>query len=163
MSTCETIRVGRWTIRPDVRRTREAHAALAQSGAAACSCNGCRNFEAARAHFLAGPIGAILEQLGITPAWEVEVYETGRTESGLHEYGGWFHFVGAIESGDKPWREMPGNPAVRVPDFETLTPGLQLGFHADAMLVRPSFQGMPLVQLEFMVDLPWLIDSEQPL
>ena len=94
---------------------------------------------------------------------EVEVYETGRTEAGLHEYGGWFHFVGAIESGDQPWRKMPGNPAVRVPDFETLTQGLQIGFHTDAMLVRPSFKGMPLVQLEFTVDLPWLIDSERPL
>lgn len=159
----ETIRVGRWTLRPDLRRTREAHAALAHSGAAACICDGCKNFEAVRAQFLSGPIGAILEQLGITPPWEVEVYETGRAESGLHQYGGWFHFVGTIESGDHSWREMPGHPSVRVPDFETLTPALKVGFHNDAALVRDSFKGMPVVQLEFLADLPWLIDSEPPL
>lgn len=76
------IQIGRWILRPDVERTREAHAALTKSGAAECGCSGCANFEAVRSQILAGPFGAILSELGIDPPWEVEVYEMGRAPSG---------------------------------------------------------------------------------
>lgn len=157
----EAIQIGRWLVRPDVPRTREAHSKLARSGAAECSCAGCRNFEAVRPRLLEGPLGRILDQLGISPPWEVEVCEGGRSPSGLHHYGGWFHFVGAVESGGDAWRPVGRGPLVlNVADFEPLSETLSVGFHTDVALVRESFKGLPLVQLEIAAELPWVISVE---
>ena len=118
------VRIGRWVLRADVERTKEAHSRLTQSGAAACSCSGCANFEAVRSQFLSGPLGGILTELGVVPPWEVEVYEMGRAPSGLHVYGGWFHFVGVLESGADAWLPVDGVESGWTADFETLSPTL---------------------------------------
>ena len=124
----DTVQIGRWVLRPDVGRTLAAHSQLTQSGAAECSCAGCANFEAVRPQVLRGPLGRILDQLGISPPWEVQVYEMGRGPSGLHHYGGWFHFVGTIESGSAAWRPVSDRSDVRTAAFE-LNPS-QLGDEA---------------------------------
>jgi hypothetical protein len=86
----EIMTIGRWTVQADVRRTREAHAALATTGA---------------------------------PAWKPVDGTTGKTS-----------------------------------DFEPLSPDLSIGLGMDVALVRPSFQGLPLVQLDILADLPWVLD-----
>lgn len=159
----DTVTIGRWKLRPDIARTRSAHAQLTQSGAAECGCAGCKNFDAMRPQLLDGPLGSVLAQLGISPPWEVEVYEMGRADAGLFHYGGWFHFVGTIESGTSAWRAVAGQPGLRMADFEPLAPGLSIGFHTDVALVRPSFQGMPLVQVEISAELPWVLAADEPL
>src|SRR5947207_10978823 len=113
----DTIQIGRWVLRPDVSRTLAAHASLVRSGAAACTCDGCANFDAVRMQLLDGPLARILDQLGISPPWEVEAYESGRAPSGLHRYGAWFHLVGTIESGASAWRRVSEEPGVRTADF----------------------------------------------
>lgn len=159
----QRIEVGRWRVRCDTQRTREAHARLERSGAAECSCSGCRNFEAHKRKWLGGPIGAVLEALGISPAHEVEVYHTVRLLSGRHLYGGWYHFVGAIESGDDFWRrEHDGTVQRRIACFEALSPTLSIGLHTELDLVRPPFEGLPLVQLDFHAELPWVVDLDEP-
>ena len=37
-----------------------------------------------------------------------------------------------------------------------------LAFLCVVALVRPSFQGLPLVQLEISAELPWVIDADEP-
>lgn len=162
MGVADAIRIGRWVLRPDVERTKEAHSKLTVSSAAECGCSGCANFEAVRSQLLGGPLGGILTQLGIVPPWEVEVYEMGRSPSGLHLYGGWFHFVGVLESGSNAWRPVGAETTGHVADVEPLSQTLSIGFHTDVALIRPSFQGLPLVQLEIVAELPWLIDAEEP-
>lgn len=159
----EMFQIGRWLVRPDVHRTRHAHSQLTRSGAAECTCSGCANFEAVRAQLLDGALGPILDQLGISPPWEVEAYEMGRGPSGLHQYGGWFHFVGTIESGGPAWRSVSDQSDVRTADFERLSPTLSIGFHTDVALVRTPFEGLPLVQLEISAELPWVISAEEPM
>jgi hypothetical protein len=155
------VRVGRWLLRPDVEQTIKAHSKLTVSGAQKCGCSGCANFDAARPQLLKGPLGGVLTQLGISPPWEVEVYELGRAAGGLHQYGGWFHFVGTIESGRGAWRSI-GDGSVKTADFEPLSSTLSVGFHTDAAQIRPPFKGLPLVQLEISAELPWVIDAEEP-
>ena len=157
----EVIQIGRWVVRPDVGRTREAHSKLAWSGAAECSSTSCQNFDAVRTQLVAGPLGRVLDQLGISPPWEVEVYEMGRSSSGLHHYGGWFHFVGTIESGADAWRPV-GDGRARAADFEPLSDKVSIGLHTDVALVREPFVGLPLVQLDIDVELPWVISAEEP-
>src|SRR5262245_48867664 len=113
----DLVQIGRWVLRPDVARTKAAHSQLTKSGAAECGCSGCANFDVVRPQLLGGPLGEILQQLGIVPSWEVEVYELGRASSGLHHYGGWFHFVGTIESGSAAWQPMADRPEVRTAAF----------------------------------------------
>jgi hypothetical protein len=153
------VHIGRWILRPDIERTRAAHAALTMSGAAECSCSGCANFEAVRPLLMSGPLGPILTQLGIAPGWEVEAYEMGRAPSGLHCYGAFFHLVGAIESASDGPVSL-GDGSESTPYFEC-SPTLSIAFHADAQLVRPSFRNLPLVQLDVAVELPWLIDADE--
>ena len=154
--------IGRWIVRPDVPRTLEAHSALTRSGAEECGCDGCRNFHAVRSQLLQGPLGAVLRQLGISPPWEVEVYESGRLSSGLHHYGGWFHFIGQLESGAPAWKAIGGSQGAKSADFEPLSSTVAIGLHTDLALVRPSFQGLPLVQLELSAELPWVIEAPEP-
>jgi hypothetical protein len=158
----DTVKIGRWIVRADVRRTAEAHATLTMSGAEECGCDGCKNFNAVRPQLLRGPLGAVLSRLGISPPWEVEVYEVGRAASGLHHYGGWFHFVGTIESGTPAWKPIEGGPTGRLADFEPISSTVSIGVRTDAALVRPSFQGLPLVQLDISAELPWVIDAPEP-
>jgi hypothetical protein len=113
-----------------------------------------------RPQLLDGPLGPILERLGISPPWEVEAYECGRNAAGLHEYGAWFHFVGTIASGPAAWRAT--GESTRVSDFEPLSPTLSVGFHTGLALVRAPFSGLPLVQLEITALLPWVIGAEEP-
>jgi len=157
----EILRVGRWRVRADVQRTRKAHANLARGGAAECGCSGCRNFEALRSQWLEGPVGRVLESLGIEPAYEVEVFHSARLASGLHLYGGWYHFVGSIESGDEAWVRDGDSDSVRVARFEPLSATLRIGLHTDIDLPRPTFDDLPLVQLDFEAELPWVIDSDE--
>jgi hypothetical protein len=105
----------------------------------------------------------MLRQLGISPPWEVEAYEMGRGSSGLHHYGAWFHFVGTIESGSDAWRSMDDRPDVRWANFERVSPTLSIGFHTNVVLVRSPFKGLPLVQLDVDVELPWVISAEEPM
>ena|SRR5215471_99106 len=158
----ETVQIGRWVLRPDVARTQAAHARLSKSGAAECACTGCVNFDAVRPQLLSGPLGGILEQLGISPPWEVEAYELGRASSALHHYGAWFHFVGTIESGPDAWQAVNDRVDVQTAAFARLSPTLSVGFHTHAALVRPPFEGLPLVQLEISAELPWVIGAEEP-
>lgn len=159
----DSIQIGRWLLRPDVGRTKAAHSRLLKSGAAECGCTGCENFEAVRPQLLSGPLGEILARLGIAPPWEVEAFECGRASSGLHHYGGWFHFVGTIESGSGAWRSVDDQPDARTADFERISPTLSIGFHTNVALLRAPFEGLPLVQLEFSAELPWVITAEEPL
>jgi hypothetical protein len=91
------------------------------------------------------------------------VYQAGRSASGLHHYGGWFHFVGTIESGPSPWRPIGDRSAVRTAaDFDPLSETLSIGFHTNIALVREPFAGLPLVQLEIIAQLPWVIAAPEP-
>ena len=148
------VRVGPWTVRPDVRRTRVAHAQLDWSGAEECSCAGCRNFSACRPALLGGSIGDLLATLGITPPWEAEAIHLRHLASGLHAYEAAYQFVGTIES--EPPRVEAGSP-----HYEPLEDRGSIRFHHRIGLVRQPFEGLPLVQLAVRVEIPWVIGDPE--
>jgi hypothetical protein len=86
----------------------------------------------------------LLEHLGVRPDREVEVYHNARLDSGLHSYGGWYHFVGRLvgEQDDHP---------------EPLSYGpFLVYFSRNLALVPSAFAGLPTVQLEFHAEVTWL-------
>jgi hypothetical protein len=76
-----------------------------------------------------------------------EVYHNGRLASGLHDYGGWFHFVGALaKTGDFPVVELA--PGFTAWVCRSSAPSLEV------------FAGQPLVQVEFHTErVPWMLDE----
>jgi hypothetical protein len=82
----------RYTV--DRAATRAAYARQPAGGATTCTCNGCRNFLAARDRIFPSRFVEFLESLGIDPTKEAEAYRTGQLAPGRHHYGGWYHLNG---------------------------------------------------------------------
>jgi hypothetical protein len=155
------VQVGRWVIAPDAARTRLAHARLTRSGAEECSCDPCQNFQAYRAELLRGPLGSLLDALGVDPPWEVEAVHFGR-KGNRHAYSASFHVVGELVAGDAAWRAVDNRNDLKTAEFEELAPGLSVGCHTDCQLVREPFVGLPLIQVDISAELPWVIDLPEP-
>ena len=99
----------------------------------------------------------VLDQLGIDHRKPAEVYTTGRVDSGLHQYGGWFHFVGRIESGADAWRQVDKEGKSFTGELEPFTDHFQVGFTSRVALLPEPFQGKPVVQMEFETYIPWVL------
>ena len=95
----ETIAIHRWKLQIDPEATRRAFSDVPTGAPESCGCGDCLNFAAARDRAYPSEVLAIFEQLGIDRSKESEIWHTHRDELGLHHYGGFFHFVGAIEDG----------------------------------------------------------------
>jgi hypothetical protein len=136
---------GLWEYTCDLRATRQAYARTERGGADACSCNGCRNFIAARPQVFPSRFLAFLDSLGISSTKDFEVYHNAQLTPGVHDYGGWFHFVGSLDKGG---------------DF----PMVQIAEGFSASLCRksapnlPALIGLPLVHVEFHAErVPWVL------
>src|SRR4051812_22566967 len=90
---------GRWHISYDPDATRGAHNAVALGSSEECGCCHCLNFIETRAHVYPPEVLRLFDRLGIDFRKEVEVYQLARLDSGLQLYGGFFHFVGSIDTG----------------------------------------------------------------
>jgi hypothetical protein len=125
-------------------------------------CGDCRNFAAALEQAFPSAARDVLDQLGIDHSKPAEVYTTGRVDSDLAQYAGWFHFVGCIESGAdawQPWGEDPNSFSGRL---ELLTGRFQLGFTSRVALLPQPFHGKPVVQVEFETYVPWVLSEPRP-
>ena len=99
------------------------------------------------------------DDLGVDPTKPVDLCHWCREPSGLYLTGGFFHFVGEILAGEDVvyWSENSGTYR-----FEELAPGLEFGFTTRLELVREVFAGLPVVQLEFLTRLPWVLAEPEP-
>ena len=141
---------GQWRYECDRDATAAAHAQATAGGASTCSCSGCRNFVAVREGVFPAEFRTLLDALGIDPAKDGEVYHVARTGPGLHLYGGWYHFVGALHT---------------TGDFAEI--GFGQGFFCSMCVASAppieTLVGLPVVQLEFRADgIPWVLDEPEP-
>ena len=90
---------------------------------------------------------ALFDRLGITYNREAESYHNGRLESGLHSYGGWFHFVGTIEEGEN--------------NFERIGEHFSICLSSHTALIPRVFGEQPVVQLEFETEVAWVIGGAE--
>jgi len=135
------MRVGDQAIRYDRNRTQHIYNGLEKGGADECGCVFCQNFAAQRDSPYPDSFKSLLDQFGIDPAKEGEVYELGPIEGGKFTYGGWFYFTGEmIEAGER----------------NTQLDGFEYWFTAkfpDA----PAFHGGPLLAVEFLTTIDWVL------
>ncbi|MEQ1520549.1 MAG: hypothetical protein ABL936_04685 [Aestuariivirga sp.] len=141
---------GDWTYSVDRNATIEAYRAVNHGGSMDCECTGCRNFLLARTKVFPTSFLALLDQLGIDPVKDGEVYHTARLSPGRHLYGGWFHFVGTLDmDGDFP-------PVYLEECFSVWLS------HASAPRLV-TLENLPAVQLEFSAEaVPWLLSEPEP-
>mgnify|MGYP001300222796 CR=1 FL=1 len=137
-----------WRIAYDRAATQAAYAHIPRGGADSCACGPCRNWVRTRSDLFPASFTALLDALGIPPDRDCEVYHNGRLPTGKHSYAGWYHFVGAVEFG-----EREGSPFVEYPPF-------QVYFHSQPALLQKPFHGLRVATLEFSAEAPWL--SEIP-
>jgi hypothetical protein len=137
-----------WQVEYDREATAAAYAGTPASGPESCGCAPCRNWAATRERLFPREFRELLERLGVPFDRECEVYHNCRLEAGLHSYGGWYHLVGRVLSG-----ERESSPHVRFGP-------LSVYFHSSPALVPEAFAGQPVVQLEIDAEVPWL--SEVP-
>ncbi len=149
--------VARWLIDHDPDATRRCFAQL--SVGADCTCNQCRNFNAAAGRTFPAEFVALLDGLGIDPTKPAELCHWCREPSGLYLTGGWFHFVGSILAGEDVMHWENNTGSFRFKEFVS---GLEFGFTARLALVREVFAALPLVQLEFQTRVPWVLGEPEP-
>ena len=154
----ERVRFGRWEVEVDRDKTIEAYSRIGVGSPESCGCLHCRNFASARIEAYPPQVREIFNKLGIDPAREAEIYYNGPLKNGLHLYGGWFHFVGRTFHGDDAHKQISENTGTL--DLEDIEGRCQLGVTENVQLVPEEFVGLELVQLEFLAEIPWVL--EQP-
>lgn len=140
---------GQWEYSADRDATISAYRRAERGGVDTCDCANCRNFRVARANVFPESFLRLLDQLGIDPLKDGEVYHNARLSSGRHDYGGWYHFIGTLEkTGDFPVVQLA----------EGFTAWM---CHAFAPRLA-SLKNEPTVQLEFHAQqVPWLLDEPE--
>jgi len=98
-------------------------------------------------------VRSLFEILGIDSCKEAEIYQSCRLKPGVQLYGGWFHCVGRIDAEDTE---------VGTFDLESGTGPFQLYFSDRLDLVPDCFKGLPLLQLEFSAQVPWVLEEPEP-
>lgn len=141
---------GKWEFTCNRPATVDAYARAEHGGSESCTCNGCHNFISARTQVYPKEFLSFLNSLGIDSRKDDEVYLLGPAASGRYYYGGWFHFVGSLNT---------------TGDFPAVTMGH--GFTASlCQRSAPSLRsliGLPLVQVEFHSNtVPWVLSESEP-
>jgi hypothetical protein len=156
------IHFARWHLESDSEATRAAYATLDPDIATVGDWDSGRNWILARDQGLVYPdaVLTLFTQLGIDYQRDAELYRVARLDSGLHKYGGWFHFVGTIVSGRDAM--VPVGIGAFHHDLEQISTNFALGFTARITLPEPSFKGHPVVQIEYDADIPWLLGEPEP-
>ena len=141
----------------DAQATRQAYARRDRGSPEECGCLDCRNFAAARPQVYSEQALYLFAKLGINADRESEIYHNGRLSSSLHSYGGWFHFVGKFLPGAS--NQQDKNENIHTFEFVSLSEYFQIAVTSHVVLVPEAFKGLPLLQLEFLAEVPWVIDE----
>ena len=138
------IRIGDQTIRYDREATSALYGTIERGGAEECGCLFCRNFAARRNLVYPPSFQALLEQLGIDPNKEGEVFEYAPAQDGCHIYGGWFYLVGEMVAA--------GERNLNAPDSHQFA-----SWFTTSCPKAPAFRGGPLLAIEFTTHLRWVL------
>ncbi len=122
-----------------------------------CTCTMCENFATYRHDIYPDVIKKLFEDLGIDYEKEAETYHIMKLDNGLHYYGAWFHFIGQIVKG-KAAKISTANNSYNL-DLFNITDYFNIGFHRDYSLSFFDKEKYELVQVEFTVSIPWIIDK----
>jgi hypothetical protein len=156
------IKINKWELKVDIEETKKAYSQITESSADVCSCEDCKNFVKVREKSLY-PKEAVklFTKVGINPLRETELYSLGFQSNGLFRYSGWVHFIGQIITGPESelleYKDDRGE--VRQILFTQISETFSISIRSRIDLAFEPFQitTKPVLQLEFLVDIPWLL------
>lgn len=152
--------VARWQIQYDPDITARCHEQVPIGWN--CDCVPCRNFVALDKNAFSPTALDLFERSGVDYRKPAEMYHNAGLKNGLHNYGGWFHSVGQIESGADALRQIGDSPCQWTFELERLGKHFWFGFSVCLGLVRDPFRDHTLVQLEFSTEVPWVLPESEP-
>lgn len=145
----ERIHIDGWTIDIDKNKTKRFYDSLKVEEN--CNCNYCKNYIVNCNDFSENILG-FFNMLGIDPKKEGEFMEF-ESDSNKHLYMGFYHLVGRIIN--KPNRNLD-----KWNDVNTITiDNINFTFSEELNLVPKNFP-KPIIQLNFEVILPWLMEEK---
>ena len=147
-----TMKIGKWEVEFDRDATRAAYAKIENFCVEQCHCVYCKNFEAIRDEVYTEEFKSILKDIGIDARKEAEVYYIRAVNKNRHLYGGWFHFVGRYNYTGTD-RINGHNNLIKINDT------IEMSLSDHALLVDSAFKSEAVVQLEFKVEVPWVIEN----
>ena len=151
------LQIANWQIECNPEATRAAYAPLPIG--TNCSCDQCRNFNAAADQTFPLEFIALADSMGIDPSKPAELCHWSRESSGLYLTGGWFHFVGRIVSGGDAMQHPDGTGSIQ---YQFLAPGIEVGLTRHTGLVPGTFAELAVCQLEFQTHVPWVLADAEP-
>jgi len=152
--------VGPWVIEHDLDMTRRCYAQLPWGND--CDCSPCRNLDALGSDAFPPDVRQVFNELGIDIHKPAEVYHCGRLKNGLHFYGGWYHCVGHILSGPEAWQPEPAPSTLQRLHATPFSEHFSIGCSPQREVAPAVFADLPLVQVHFSAELPWVLDEAEP-
>lgn len=134
-----------WVLECDVEATHRIYAEITEGGADECVCDYCKNYSLLRSRVFPEDARFFLAQLGVNWRREAEVVHYYIEDSGLHFYGGWFHFIGKIESQGAQFK---------------LNGDFSVDFSEQYAPMFAQFKGKPTVRIDFSTYLPWILKDK---
>lgn len=125
-----------------------------------CSCDGCQNFEKA-AKVLPQPVRDFFTGLGVDIQKACECYVNAARDDKTLFYGGFYHLCGKILAGENAWKDTGNGSRWNEKAAYFITPDFQVSFSTDIALLEEDFPP-PAIQLEFLADIPWVLEKENP-
>jgi hypothetical protein len=153
-----TIDYRKYRFRADPDRTREAYESRDVPDWGVC-CDTCENFEVALegGHLLPTEVIQLFERLGVDAFKAAEQFELADVRPGWHEYSVFYHFVGELMPGQNDCGQ-PRDDSSSLP-METVTDKCKLCFSDETYFLNSGFAGKPVVQIELLVTVPWLLSQ----
>ena len=147
--------IARWTVEHDPDATRACYAQISEELQCA-PCLPCENYLTLRKRDLPDAFWILLTTLGVSFTKPAEICLPCPGAEQLVQYSVWYHFIGQIVSGDDCWTPLSESGWTFA--GEDVFPNVNVGCSSRLAIVNDAFAGNSLVQLEFLVEVPWLLD-----
>jgi hypothetical protein len=152
--------VGPWVIEHDPDTTRQCYARIPWGDD--CDCDPCRNLDALGENAFPADARRVLGELGVDFHKPAEVHHIARLENGLQQYGGWYHCVGRIVSGRDASQPEAGTSPPQHFEAASFSGHFSISCSSARDLASEAFGDLPLVQVDFSAELPWVLDEPEP-
>lgn len=149
---------GAYRLEIDVEKTKAFYdrAPMVTEG---CKCPGCRNYEAWAENLSEAPKG-VMEEMGVSPEKPAEVFVNDENIDGSVFYGGFYHLCGRILEGRRSsWNASEKCWEIGELSFYELGKGFRAAFTEEIHLLQDGFPE-PVIQMEILADIPWLLEGE---
>lgn len=126
-----------------------------------CSCVNCQNYEQAE-EYLPELVQRFFDTLGIDYKKACECYVNCSNNDGTLFYGGFYHICGTMLSGNSAWIDVNENCShLDESAMFKITDDFKVSFQDEVSLLEEEFPN-PVIQIEFLANIPWVLKGECP-